>query len=43
MRLLSRPIVTVAGRTFQRPDAFEEEHERIVRELAERLDEVPKG
>jgi cytochrome c biogenesis protein len=28
-----RTLVTVAGRAFQRPDAFEEEHARIVAEL----------
>jgi cytochrome c biogenesis protein len=36
-----RTLVTVAGRAFQRPQAFEDEHEVFVRRLAERLDAEP--
>jgi cytochrome c biogenesis protein len=36
-----RTLVTVAGRAFQRPQAFEEEHATVVRELARRLDATP--
>ena len=32
-----RTLVTVAGRAFQRPDAFVEEHARIVEELSSRV------
>jgi cytochrome c biogenesis protein len=38
-----RTLVTVAGRAFQRPQAFEEEHERIVRDLTDRLAATPAG
>jgi cytochrome c biogenesis protein len=34
-----RTRVTIAGRAFQRPQAFEKEHERIVRELRAGIDE----
>ncbi len=33
-----RTLVTVAGRAFQRPEAFTEEHREIVRELAAAID-----
>jgi cytochrome c biogenesis protein len=36
-----RTLVTVAGRAFQRPQAFEEEHAALVRTLADRLDATP--
>jgi cytochrome c biogenesis protein len=36
-----RTLVTVAGRAFQRPQAFEDEHEAVVRQLTERLDATP--
>jgi cytochrome c biogenesis protein len=36
-----RTLLTVAGRAFQRPQAFEDEHEAVVRALAQRLDAAP--
>jgi cytochrome c biogenesis protein len=36
-----RTLVTVAGRAFQRPQAFEDEHEAVVRQLTERLAATP--
>lgn len=33
----ARTLVTVAGRAFQRPQTFEEEHERLVRLLSDQL------
>ncbi len=33
-----RTLVTVAGRAFQRPEVFEDEHAELVTELADRLD-----
>lgn len=36
-----RTLVTVAGRAFQRPQAFEEEHEDLVRALAESTGATP--
>jgi cytochrome c biogenesis protein len=37
----TRTLVTVAGRAFQRPETFEDEHEAFVRQLADRLDAEP--
>jgi cytochrome c biogenesis protein len=36
-----RTLLTVAGRTFQRPQAFEEEHARLVAELADATGATP--
>jgi cytochrome c biogenesis protein len=36
-----RTLLTVAGRAFQRPQAFEDEHEAVVHALAQRLDATP--
>ncbi|WP_052664460.1 cytochrome c biogenesis protein ResB [Nitriliruptor alkaliphilus] len=36
-----RTLVTVGGRAFQRPQAFEEEHEQLVRALADATDASP--
>lgn len=36
-----RTLVTVAGRAFQRPQAFEDEHAELVDDLADRLDADP--
>jgi cytochrome c biogenesis protein len=38
-----RTLVTVAGRAFQRPQAFEEEHEQLVRALAASTGAEPVG
>jgi cytochrome c biogenesis protein len=37
----TRTLVTVAGRAFQRPETFEDEHAAFVRRLADRLDADP--
>jgi cytochrome c biogenesis protein len=36
-----RTLVTVAGRAFQRPQTFEDEHQAVVRQLTERLEATP--
>jgi cytochrome c biogenesis protein len=38
-----RTLVTVAGRAFQRPQTFEDEHEKVVHALAEELGADPAG